>query len=148
VLGITDGAAPVGGWVAVTGSLDLVAILLGATVAFWVGGFDIIYACQDVDFDQANNLHSIPSRFGMVAAFWAARVWHAIALACLASAGALLGLNAIFWVGWVLAGLLLVYEHRLVSPRDLSRLDMAFFNVNGYLALGVFAFTFAAVLVR
>ncbi|MEA2640363.1 MAG: 4-hydroxybenzoate polyprenyltransferase, partial [Chloroflexota bacterium] len=148
VLGLTDGAAPVGGWVAVTGRLDPPAILLGLAVALWVGGFDLIYACQDVEFDRANGLHSVPARFGVPTAVWMARAWHAGTIACLAAVGATLGLGVLFWIGWTVAALLLAFEHAIVTPTDLSRLDVAFFNVNGYLAVVVFGFTFVSVLMR
>lgn len=148
VLGLADGAAPVGGWVAVTNSLDPPAILLGLAVALWVGGFDLLYACQDVEFDRANGLHSVPARFGVAAALWTARTWHAGTVLCLAAVGILMGLGPIYWVGCALAAGLLAYENSLVSPTDLSRLGTAFFNLNGYLAVGVFVCTFAAVMLR
>lgn len=148
VLGITDGGAPVGGWVAVSGTIETVALCLGGAVALWVGGFDLIYACQDVEFDRANGLHSVPADYGVPAAIWMARAWHAGTLLLLAAVGLLGSLGLLYWIGWVLAAALLVWEHRLVSPNDLSRVGMAFFNVNGYLAVGVFAFTLAAVLLR
>jgi 4-hydroxybenzoate polyprenyltransferase len=148
VLGITDGAAPLGGWVAVSGTIEPAALLLGAAVAFWVGGFDLIYACQDVEFDRANGLHSIPADFGVSAAIWNARLWHLSTVALLAAVGVVSALGPLYWVGWALAAGLLAYEHSLVRPGDLSRVGVAFFNVNGYLAVGVFVFTFAAVLVR
>lgn len=141
VLGITDAAAPMGAWVAVTGSLDPPAILLGVAVAAWVGGFDLLYACQDVAIDRREGLHSVPADFGVPAAFWLARLAHVVTLLALAGAGVMLGLGGWYWLGLALAAALLIYEHRLVSPADLSRLNMAFFNVNGYLAVGVLAFT-------
>lgn len=148
VLGITDGGAPLGGWLAVTGSIDPPAWLLFLAVTTWVGGFDLIYACQDVDFDRANGLHSVPVRFGLATSLQWAKIAHAITLASLAGVGILMGLGPIYWVGWLLACGLLVYEHRLVSPNDLSRLDMAFFNVNGYIGVIVFVCALAAVLWR
>ena len=148
VLGITDGGAPLGGWVAVSGTIEPAALCLGGAVALWVGGFDLIYACQDVEFDRANGLRSVPADYGIPAAIWMARAWHAGTLLFLAAVGLLMELGALYWIGWALAGGLLIWEHRLVSPNDLSRVGMAFFNVNGYLAVGVFAFTFAAVLLR
>jgi 4-hydroxybenzoate polyprenyltransferase len=148
VLGITDGGAPIGGWVAVAGTVEPVALCMGGAVALWVGGFDLIYACQDVDFDRANGLHSVPADFGIPAAIWLARSWHAGTMLLLAAVGILASLGWLYWLGWTLAALLLLFEHRLVSPSDLSRVGLAFFNVNGYLAVGVFVFTLAAVLVR
>ena len=148
VLGITDGGAPLGGWVAVSGTIEPAALCLAGAVALWVGGFDLIYACQDVEFDRANGLHSVPADYGVPAAIWMARAWHAATLLLLAVVGLLMGLGPLYWIGWALAGALLLWEHRLVSPTDLSRVGLAFFNVNGYLAVGVLAFTFAAVLLR
>jgi 4-hydroxybenzoate polyprenyltransferase len=148
VLGLADGAAPVGGWVAVTNTMDPPAILLGLAVALWVGGFDLLYACQDVEFDRANGLHSVPARFGVAAALWTARSWHFGTVLCLVAVGVLMGLGPVYWVGCALAAVLLTYENSLVSPDNLSRLGVAFFNVNGYLAVGVFVCTFAAVLLQ
>jgi 4-hydroxybenzoate polyprenyltransferase len=148
VLGITDGGAPLGGWVAVSGTIEPAALCLGGAVALWVGGFDLIYACQDVEFDRANGLRSVPADYGIPTAIWMARAWHAGTVLLLAAVGLLMGLGWLYWVGWALAAALLVWEHRLVSPTDLSRVGLAFFNVNGYLAVGVFAFTFAAVLLQ
>jgi 4-hydroxybenzoate polyprenyltransferase len=148
VLGLADGAAPAGGWVAVTNSLDPPAILLALAVALWVGGFDLVYACQDIEFDRAHGLHSVPARFGVAVALWSSRIAHVGTMICLAGVGILLGLGPLYWVGWLLAGVLLVYEHSIVTPTDLSRLGVAFFNMNGYLAVAVFAFTFAAVMLR
>jgi 4-hydroxybenzoate polyprenyltransferase len=148
VLGIADGGAPLGGWLAVTGSIDPPAWLLFIAVTTWVGGFDLIYACQDVEFDRANELHSVPVRFGVNVSLWAARISHAITLLALAAVGIMLMLGPLYWVGWMAALGLLAYEHSLVSPRDLSRLNVAFFNINGYIGVIVFGFTLAAVLVR
>ena len=141
VLGFSDGMAPVGGWIGVTGRVDLPAVLLGLAVLFWVGGFDLIYACQDVDFDRKVRLHSVPARFGIGAALWSSSVAHALTLALLAAVGTLLALGRLYLVGLVVAAALLIYEHRLVRPDDLSRLSAAFFNVNGYVAVIVFVFT-------
>ena len=148
VLGLADGGAPLGGWVAVTDRLDAPGILLGLAVAFWVGGFDLLYACQDVDFDRANGLHSIPARFGIPTAVRLARAWHTATLACLAGVGILLALGPLYWVGLALTAVLLAYEHTIVTPTNLSRLDVAFFNMNGYLAVVMFVFTTAALLIR
>ncbi|MDO8690707.1 MAG: UbiA-like polyprenyltransferase [Dehalococcoidia bacterium] len=139
ILGLADGGAPFGGWIAVTGTLSWEPLLLCLAVAFWVGGFDLIYACQDVDFDRANGLHSVPARFGIAASLTQARVWHALTILLLAGVGAMDGLRWPYWLGLAGAVGLLAYEHRLISPKDLSKLNMAFFNVNGYLAVLVFA---------
>jgi 4-hydroxybenzoate polyprenyltransferase len=134
--------------VAVSGTIEPAALCLAGAVAFWVGGFDLIYACQDVEFDRANGLHSVPADFGIPVAIWMARGWHLLTLSLLAAVGVLSALGPLYWVGWLLAAGLLIYEHSLVSPNDLSRVGLAFFNVNGYLAVGVFLFTFADVLLR
>jgi 4-hydroxybenzoate polyprenyltransferase len=148
VLGIADGGAPVGGWVAVSGTLEWPAIVLGIGVAFWVAGFDLIYACQDVEFDRAHGLHSVPADYGIPAALRLAALSHILTVIALGAVGLMLGLGPVYWLGWIAAAGLLAYEHSLVSPDDLSRLDAAFFNVNGYLSVAVFVFTFAAVLLR
>lgn len=146
VLGIADGGAPIGGWVAVSGTLEWPAIWLGIAVATWVAGFDLIYCCQDVDFDRAHRLHSMAADFSIATSLRLAKVCHVITVVALAVVGALTELGLLYWAGWVVAAVLLAYEHSLISPRDLSRLDAAFFNVNGYLGLVVLAGTFAAVL--
>ncbi len=142
-LGLADGAAPMGGWLAVRPSLDLPAVLLSLAVALWVGGFDLIYACQDVEFDRAYGLHSLPARFGVAAALWVSALSHGATVALLAAVGLLLDRGAIYWAGLLAAAVLMVYEHSIVSPKDLSRVDVAFFNVNGYISLIVGAATLA-----
>lgn len=148
ILGIADGGAPLGGWLAVTGSIDPPAWLLGLAVASWVAGFDLIYACQDIEFDREHGLHSIPARYGIAAGLWSARASHVVTLLSLAGVGWLMQLGPLYWLGWLAAFGLLAYEHRLVKPDDLSRVDVAFFNVNGYIGVIVFVCTLAAVLVK
>ena len=135
ILGFTDGIAAAGGWIAVRGAFDPPAFVLWFALTVWIAGFDLIYACQDVDVDRAQGLHSVPARFGIPAALGAARVCHALTVVAFAGLGGMLGLGALYWVGVVAVAALFVYEHSLVSPTDLSRLDMAFFNVNGYIAV-------------
>jgi 4-hydroxybenzoate polyprenyltransferase len=147
VLGFADGMAPAGGWIAFTGTIDLPTYLLGFAVLFWIGGFDLIYACQDVDFDRKVRLHSFPARFGIAAALKAAAVSHALTVVLLGAVGVVMGLGWLYWVGLALASALLVYEHRLVRPDDLSKLDIAFFNVNGYIAVIVFVCTLGSLYV-
>jgi 4-hydroxybenzoate polyprenyltransferase len=137
ILGFTDGIAAAGGWAAVRGRIDPPAFVLWFALTVWIAGFDLIYACQDVEFDRAHGLHSVPARFGMGAALWIARINHALTAVALAALGILAALGPIYWLGWLVVVGLLIYEHTLVSARDLSRLDMAFFNVNGYIALVV-----------
>ena len=132
---LADGLAPVGAWAAVTASVPPVALLLGFAVATWIGGFDLLYAFQDVEVDRAQGLYSVPARFGIGAALAGAKVVHVLTVLALSGVGLLLGLGAIYWLGVLLAAGLLVYEHSLLRPDDLSRLDMAFFNVNGYIAV-------------
>jgi 4-hydroxybenzoate polyprenyltransferase len=141
VLGIADGLAPVGAWAAVTGSVPPTALLLGFAVAAWIGGFDLLYACQDIAIDRAQGLHSVPARFGIAAALNGAKVAHVATVLALVGIGLALGMGAVYWVGVAAATALLIYEHSLLKPDDLSRLDMAFFNVNGYIAVILLAGT-------
>ncbi|CAM3360835.1 UbiA-like polyprenyltransferase [Hydrogenibacillus schlegelii] len=146
VLGVTDGLAPLGGWVAATGRLDHPAAWwLFLAVVFWIAGFDILYATQDLEFDRRHGLHSIPVRFGLRRALGIARGFHALTVAFLAATGLALGLGGVFGLGVVVAAGILAYEHALVSPTDLSRLNTAFFTMNGVLAVVVFVFALVAV---
>ncbi len=135
ILGFTDGIAAAGGWIAVRGRFEPPALVLWLALTVWIAGFDLIYACQDIEIDRAQGLHSVPARFGIPAALLLARVNHAVTAAALAALGLMMGLGVVYWVGWVAVAALLIYEHSLVRPGDLSRLDMAFFNVNGYIAV-------------
>ena len=135
ILGFTDGIAAAGGWIAVREAFDPPALVLWFALTVWIAGFDLIYACQDVAVDRAQGLYSVPARFGIAAALRAAQVCHALTVAAFVALGWLTGLGAIYWAGVVAVAALFVYEHSLVSPTDLSRLDMAFFNVNGYIAV-------------
>src|SRR5207248_774274 len=123
ILGFTDGIAAAGGWIAVRGHFDPPALVLWFALTVWIAGFDLIYACQDVDFDRARGLHSVPARFGMPAALLVARINHALTAAALALLGVMMALGPLYWAGWVAVVALLVYEHSLVRPNDLSRLD-------------------------
>jgi 4-hydroxybenzoate polyprenyltransferase len=135
ILGFTDGIAAAGGWIAVRAAFEPPAFVLWLALTVWIAGFDLIYACQDVEIDRAQGLHSVPARFGVPAALGLARLNHALTAAALAWLGVLMGLGVFYWLGWLAVVALLVYEHSLVRPGDLSRLDMAFFNVNGYIAV-------------
>jgi len=135
VLGIADGLAPVAAWIALRNGVSLSVLLLGAAVAFWVGGFDLIYACQDIDFDRRAGIHSIPQRFGVGAALYGSIVCHMAMVALLAEVIRLEHLGWFAIAGVVLMSALLAYEHWIVRPSDLSRLNAAFFNVNGYISL-------------
>ena len=146
-LGAVDGLAPVGAWVAITGHLPWEAWALDAAVAFWVAGFDVLYALFDLEVDRAQGLHSIPARFGVQAAFRVSRACHLLTVAALAAAGLGLAVGALYWLGVAVVGGLLLYEHSLVSPSNRRRLDMAFFTMNGVISLSLFAFVLADVLV-
>jgi 4-hydroxybenzoate polyprenyltransferase len=151
ILGFTDGLAPAGAWVAVRGSLfrpaDLPAWLLLGAVTFWIGGFDVLYACQDVEFDRTSGLHSIPTRFGVSTALKTAAASHVVTIGLLIALGLITDLAWPYWLGLAVMIVLLAYEHSLVRPDDLSRLNVAFFNVNGYISVTIFLATLAAVLV-
>jgi 4-hydroxybenzoate polyprenyltransferase len=138
ILGFTDGIAAAGGWIAVRAAFDPPVYVLWLALTAWIAGFDLIYACQDVEFDRRHGLHSMPARFGIPAALITARVCHLLTVAAFGALGWMMGLGVVYWAGVVVVAALLVYEHSLVSPADLSRLDVAFFNVNGYIAVILF----------
>jgi 4-hydroxybenzoate polyprenyltransferase len=135
ILGFTDGIAAAGGWIAVRGAFEVPALVLWFALAVWIAGFDILYACQDVSFDRTRGLHSVPARFGVGAALRVARVNHVLTAGALAALGWIAGLGPLYWLGWLVIAGLLGWEHALVRADDLSRLDVAFFNVNGYIAV-------------
>jgi 4-hydroxybenzoate polyprenyltransferase len=143
-LGLALALAPVGAWLAFRGRLEAPAVVLGLAVLFWVAGFDTIYACQDEAFDRAEGLHSLPARLGVARALRLARLFHAIAVALLAALYAVAPLHPVYLVGVAGVAGLLVYEHSLVRADDLSRIDAAFFTVNGWISLGYFVLTLAA----
>ena len=145
-LGAVDGLAPVGAWAAITNSLPWEAWALGGAVALWVAGFDILYSLFDLDVDRAQGLHSLPARFGVRAAFAVARASHVATVALLALAGLGLSVGFPYWIGVAAVAALLAYEHALVSPTDLRRLDMAFFAMNGLISISLFVFVLADAL--
>ncbi|MBI3105932.1 MAG: UbiA family prenyltransferase [Candidatus Rokubacteria bacterium] len=145
ILGFTDGIAAAGGWIAVRETFDPPVFLLWGALTVWISGFDLLYACQDVDVDRAEGLHSVPARFGVAAALHAAKACHVLTVGAFAALGAVMGLGVLYWVGVLVVAGLLVYEHSLVSPTDLSRLDMAFFNVNGYISVILLAAVLAGL---
>jgi 4-hydroxybenzoate polyprenyltransferase len=147
VLGITIGLSPLGGWVAITGEFDAPSWVLYTAVVFWIAGFDILYACQDAEFDRKNGLHSIPARFGIRGALAIARMFHVITAASFLALWLLADLQWWFAAGLIIAYVILFYEHRLVKPNDLSKLNTAFFTMNGVLSTVVFTFTLLDVLV-
>ena len=142
-LGAVDGLAPVGGWVAVTGELPLEAWLLGAAVACWVAGFDLFYSLLDLEVDRREGLHSWATRFGVEGVFVGARALHLATVLLLAAAGAMLDVGVLYWAGVAAVAALLAYEHSLIRPDDLRRLNAAFFTVNGIVSLTFFAFVLA-----
>jgi 4-hydroxybenzoate polyprenyltransferase len=145
-LGAVDGLAPVGAWVAITGELPLEAWLLGGAVAAWVAGFDLFYSLLDLEVDRREGLHSWATRFGERGAFQGARMFHALTVALLAAAGAALPVGLFYWLGVLAVAALLVYEHTLIRPGDLRRLDAAFFTMNGVISLAFFSFVLAEAL--
>lgn len=148
ILGMTIALAPLGGWVAVTGQIDLVSLVFYASIALWTAGFDVIYACQDADYDRREGLYSIPSRFGIAKALMIARVFHVATAAGLAALFFMTDLSWWYFAGLIIAYAILFYEHRLVKPNDLSRLNTAFFTLNGTLSVLVFVFTLFDLVVR
>jgi 4-hydroxybenzoate polyprenyltransferase len=140
VLGFAMGIAPSAAWIAVKGSLDPRILLLTAAVTFWGAGFDVLYACQDYDFDQRSGLHSVPRYFGIARALWIARVFHLAMLVMLAGVIVAFGLGTLAMAGVASVALLLLYEHSLVSADDLSRLNAAFFTMNGVISVLFFFF--------
>jgi 4-hydroxybenzoate polyprenyltransferase len=145
-LGAVDGLAPVGAWVAITGRLPWQAWILGVAVALWVAGFDLFYALFDEEVDRREGLHSVVTRFGVEGAFLGARIAHAATVACLVAAGLGLDVGVLYWLGVALVALLLAYEHSLVRPTDLRRLDTAFFTMNGVISVAFAVFVIADAL--
>ena len=148
VLGFALGIAPSAAWIAVRGSLDPRILLLTAAVTFWVGGFDVLYACQDFDFDRQAGLHSIPRSVGIPAALWIARGFHLIMVGMLVGLVIVFGMGKLAVCGVLAVVLLLLYEHSLVRPNDLSKLNAAFFTMNGVISVLFFAFVAGDLLLR
>ncbi|HYP14541.1 MAG TPA: UbiA-like polyprenyltransferase [Bryobacteraceae bacterium] len=146
VLGLALGIAPAAAWIAIQGSLDPRILWLTAAVTFWTAGFDIIYSCQDYEFDRRAGLFSIPSRLGIAGALWVSRFFHLAMLVCLVMLVRGFELGAAGWCGVAAVGLLLAWEHRLVRADDLSRIDAAFFTMNGWISVLFFGFIAADVL--
>jgi len=141
VLGLALSAAPLGAWIAVRGTFDLEILPLGIAIVFWLAGFDTLYALQDIEFDKAYGLYSIPKKFGIGKALFLARIFHLITFLMLVLTGILFKMGAFYWIGMVVVAGLFIYEHSLLKEHDLSRLDVAFFNMNGYISVTVFVFT-------
>jgi 4-hydroxybenzoate polyprenyltransferase len=147
VLGICIAFAPLGAWVAIQGKIEEPALLLAGSVVFWLAGFDTLYALQDLDFDRAQGLHSIPVRLGVKGSLWIARVFHLVMVGLLVALYMTMGLGVFFLVGLLITAALLFYEHWLLRTGDLTRIDMAFLNMNGYISINIFVFTLIDILV-
>ncbi|MFD3628366.1 menaquinone biosynthesis prenyltransferase MqnP [Streptomyces sp. NPDC058698] len=148
ILGLAQAMGPVGGWLAVTGSWSWDAVVLGLAVGIWIGGFDLIYACQDVDTDRETGVRSVPARFGVPVAVRAARVCHAVTTGLFVWFALLTGAGVFFWLGLLIVAGAFVYEHSIVRPTDLSRLNRAFFSVNGFIGIALFVCALLDLLVR
>ena len=146
-LGASLGLAPLGAWIAVTGGFDLPPVLLGLAVLAWVAGFDVLYACQDHDFDIGAGLHSIPARFGLAGALRLARLFHLLAVLLMAWVGAAAGLHLVYFAGVAAIAAILAWEHRLVKADDLTKVNTAFMTMNSLVSVAYFAFTLADLLI-
>jgi len=140
ILGGALAAGAAGGWLAVTGEITIPVVLWGFAIMFWVAGFDVIYAVQDIEFDRENNLYSLPAWLGTKNSLLFSRLFHVLTVIFLISLGIIIKTGLYYWLGTGITFLLLVYEHSLLKEDDLSRLNMAFFNVNGYISIGMFCF--------
>ncbi len=147
VLGIAISCAPLGAWLAVTGAFSWSIVPVCLAVVFWLAGFDVLYALQDIDFDRRSGLYSIPQRFGITKSIYLSRLCHSITFALLVYSGIHFEMNDAYWVGMLVTAILLIYEHSLVKPDDLSKLNVAFFNMNGYISVTIFVFTFLDILI-
>jgi 4-hydroxybenzoate polyprenyltransferase len=134
-IGLALGVAPAGAWIAVRGSLEFLPIWLSFAILFWTAGFDLIYSCQDVEFDREQKLHSIPSRFGIKTALVLSSLCHVVTVVLLSIFGFKAGMGRLYFIGVILVAILLFYEHMLVRPNDLSRVNEAFFTINGLISV-------------
>nr|WP_030155791.1 menaquinone biosynthesis prenyltransferase MqnP [Glycomyces sp. NRRL B-16210]AHL24453.1 4-hydroxybenzoate polyprenyltransferase [Glycomyces sp. NRRL B-16210] len=150
ILGLAQMVAPVGAWLAVTGTFEGSgpAIVLGAAVGLWIGGFDLIYACQDVEVDREIGVHSTPARWGVRASLHASSAAHVLAWLAFLGFGLMTGYGLLYWIGLAVVAAALVYEHAVVKPGDLSKVNRAFFTANGFVAVALFAFALADLLLR
>ncbi|MFC8361624.1 menaquinone biosynthesis prenyltransferase MqnP [Streptomyces griseorubiginosus] len=148
ILGLAQAMGPVGGWLAITGEWSWDAVILGLAVGIWIGGFDLIYACQDVETDREIGVMSVPARFGIPAAIRGARVCHFLTTALLVWYAVVTDAGGFFWVGLMIVAGAFVYEHSIVRPHDLSRLNRAFFSVNGFIGIALFVCALLDLLVR
>jgi 4-hydroxybenzoate polyprenyltransferase len=148
ILGLAQAMGPIGAWIAVTGQWSWTSVLLGLAVGIWIGGFDLIFACQDVAADRAHGVMSVPARWGIAVALYGARVCHLVTVGLFVWFGLSSGAGALWWIGLVVVAVAFVYEHSLVRPNDLSRLNRAFFTVNGAIGIALFVFALLDLLVR
>lgn len=148
ILGLAQAMGPVGGWLAITGEWSWHAVILGLAVGVWIGGFDLIYACQDVESDRECGVLSVPARFGVPNAIRGARGCHAVTTALLVWYALATGTGAFFWIGLAVVAGAFVYEHTIVKPHDLSRLNRAFFTTNGFIGISLFGCALLDLLVR
>ncbi|MFE3523970.1 menaquinone biosynthesis prenyltransferase MqnP [Streptomyces sp. NPDC059161] len=148
ILGIAQAMGPVGAWIAITGAWSWDAVILGLAIGIWIGGFDLIYACQDVEADRGHGVKSVPARFGIPAAIYGARGCHSVTMALLVWYALATGAGFFFWLGLLIVLAAFLYEHTLVKPHDLSRLNRAFFQVNGFIGIALFICALLDLLVR
>jgi 4-hydroxybenzoate polyprenyltransferase len=148
ILGVAQAIGPIGAWIAITGSWSWDAVILGLAVGVWIGGFDLIFACQDVRADRAHGVKSVPARFGIPASLHGARAAHAVTTGLLVWYGLATDAGVFYWVGLVIVAGAFLYEHTIVRPHDLSRLNRAFFQVNGFIGIALFVFALLDLLVR
>ncbi|ONK13385.1 menaquinone biosynthesis prenyltransferase MqnP [Streptomyces sp. MP131-18] len=148
ILGLAQGMGPIGGWLAVTGAWSWEAALLGLAVGLWIGGFDLIYACQDVAADRAHGVRSVPARFGIAGALYGARACHVVTLGLLVWYALATDGGPLLWAGLAVVAAAFAYEHAIVRPGDLSRVNRAFFTVNGFVSISLFAFALLDLAVR
>lgn len=146
VLGLALAGAPIGAWIAIRGDLSLPAALLGLAVGIWIAAFDVIYGCQDVGFDKAHGLHSMPVRFGIPGALCLSKGMHVVSIAGFAAVGLLYGLGWFYYLGVALAAALLIYQHSIVKPDDFSKVTQRYFMRNGLVGILIFLFTLASLL--
>jgi 4-hydroxybenzoate polyprenyltransferase len=138
ILGLAQAMGPVGAWIAVTGEWSWDAVILGLAVGVWIGGFDLIFACQDVQADRAHGVQSVPARFGIPAALYGARASHVVTTGLLVWFALATDAGVLFWAGLVIVAAAFLYEHTIVRPHDLSRLNRAFFTTNGFIGISLF----------
>ncbi|WP_326620024.1 4-hydroxybenzoate octaprenyltransferase [Streptomyces decoyicus] len=148
ILGLAQAMGPVGAWLAITGSWSWEAAILGLAVGIWIGGFDLIYACQDVETDREVGVKSVPARFGIPAAIWGARGCHLVTTALFVWYALATGAGPFFWLGLAIVAAAFLYEHTIVKPHDLTRLNRAFFQVNGFIGIALFVCALLDLLVR